>query len=286
MRKDPFAVALRKFLVDEPLYRSVPLRLPPLTDDFALDEVLLDCPQCEAERPYFSTEAPKHRTSGLSLSSSAPPKLVSGVYELVFVCFSCRSRATYWVDVDTGRNRVRKVGQVPPKSLALPRELEDTLGDDAELLKRAKICLNQSYGLGACAYMRRTLENRMNDIIRQMIALERKQGDCREEVVEELERVLKAKHLTEKTEVAYRASPPSLIIEGENPLKLLHEFTSAAIHELNEDECTDRARLAVAALEYVLRELTEASAARNGFVAAVREIRSRAGEGGGGTASA
>ena len=47
------------------------------------------------------------------------------------------------------------------------------------------------------------------------------------------------------------AIPDGLKVQGENPLKLLHKALSKGVHELNDEECLERAQ----AVRVVLTEL-------------------------------
>ena len=50
------------------------------------------------------------------------------------------------------------------------------LGTDAELFRKVKVCISQGYGLAACAYMRRVLENQINPILKLIHANRKSHG--------------------------------------------------------------------------------------------------------------
>jgi len=163
------------------------------------------------------------------------------------------------------------VGQDPPWSVAVPKAIVEALGEDLDLYQKAKMSLSQSYGIGACAYLRRILENQVNTILDLLYESKRASGASENELLE-IQTIRSSRVSAEKTAVAYKFAPASLVIEGNNPLKFIHDFMSEAIHELSEDECTGRARQVTAALEYVVRELRHEQELRKDFLESIRSL--------------
>ncbi len=59
-----------------------------------------------------------------------------------------------------------KIGQFPEPSVDLPNGLEKNLGKEAaKFYRRALICRNAEFGLGAVAYTRRVVEDKTNELI-------------------------------------------------------------------------------------------------------------------------
>jgi hypothetical protein len=156
-----------------------------------------------------------------------------------------------------------------PPEVAVAKELEEVLGDDARLLKRAKTRLAQGYGLGACAYLRRVLEDRVDELlvlVRELRASE----NAPAKDLEELDKIRRGKNADEKLRLVARFAPPAILVEGGNPLLTLHDFLSAGVHRLTEEEAAARAELVMFSLEFMVLELSRAVRAREGYAQSIR----------------
>jgi hypothetical protein len=110
------------------------------------------------------------------------------------------------------------------------------LSKDAELYKRALRSRNFNYGLGAVSYMRRIVENHMNEILD--ILTEADRTDIDEATRVELERLKESRNFSAKVEHAAKLLPEYLRPRGlANPLDILHELSSEGLHTLSEEEC-------------------------------------------------
>jgi len=194
------------------------------------------------------------------------------VYGFLYECTGC-SKAQWrcWVEVDSKEGWVRKVGQLPPWSIVVSKDLERHLGAaGTELYKRARICMGESFGLGACAYMRRVLMDTIDPLLELELEVQRAEGAPQAEL-EALAAAIGGKVFEVKTEIAYRHAPKSLVVDATNPLKLIHDQLSVGVHQLSEDECLKMAMMWSAALEYVVKELNRRRQERAAFTAAIRQ---------------
>lgn len=242
---------VREMLEAQPLYTWVSLELPEFQDRLSPDMLLLECWICKAERPF--------RVPGIwgSGSGRERPKIEHGaVYVFSYECTACK-KATFraWLEIRLRPEAgVRKVGQVPPYSVAIDRDVEAVLGDGAQHLKRAKICVAQGYGLAACAYMRRLLEEEVTPVL-QLVLDAASDAGATENSLADLRAVIGGKEAAPKLPIAYRHAPPSLNVPGGNPLKLMHDLLSRGVHALPEEECVQIALQLIAALEFTVVEL-------------------------------
>ncbi|VEP14016.1 hypothetical protein H1P_2320001 [Hyella patelloides LEGE 07179] len=127
------------------------------------------------------------------------------------------------------------------------------------------------YGLGACAYMRRILENQVNSII-DLIIETKKQDNDPEESIKELISIKEGKVLDNKLKLAYKFVPQSIIVKGHNPLKLMYELLSDGVHGKSEDECTQTAFQLLSIFEYVIVELKRQQENKERFIKSIRSI--------------
>jgi len=93
-----------------------------------------------------------------------------GVKTCEYVCRNCGSshiRYFYlWLTPDEQSWSFVKIGQYPPVQKEPPKRLASNLDQsDLDLYRKALTSRNNAYGLGALAYLRRVVENRMNDLL-------------------------------------------------------------------------------------------------------------------------
>lgn len=276
-----------EFLKNGSLYQKHRLEvLPDKLAQITPEVIYLYCPDCKRESPFrmpsfrshVQHEADIGRTSTFpSHQESAHHKeLESRVYAVTLECTGCKYKQfTYWVEFDKNKKWARKVGQLPEPSIAVASDLEEALGGDTEFYKKAKICLNSSYGVAACACLRRVLENRITPLLEVIRSIRDEEG-ADESELERLDKIIRGKIAAEKIELAGEVLPSSLKLEGDNALSLLYDELSFGIHSGNEDECVEVAGRALSSLNYVLVELgTERKkrAARKGFQENIKQVR-------------
>ncbi len=263
------AAQMRVFLEQQPLYSKVAFNLPAYASLLYPEVLELECFECGQSRPF---REPMRGQAGAGLGSGGPAPVVTGVYGFLYECTDChKGRWRCWIEVHTQEGWVRKIGQLPPWDIAVGKDLERHLGAAAaELYKRARICMGESFGLGACAYMRRVLTDTIDPLLELELEVQRAEGAPQAEV-DALTAAIEGKVFEVKTEIAYRHAPKSLVVDATNPLKLIHDQLSVGVHQLSEDECLKVAMTLSAALEYVVRELSRRREEKAAFTAAIRQ---------------
>ena len=276
---------LNDFIVNDPLYARLDLaQLFDLKSLYNMDDILnlskvyrwCPNPRCRTERPYDSD-------GQYPIGSGDDPEQPQGVYSLSFRCAGCDSEFLCWIEVPndylTGEERqIRKVGQLPPYDISIPRRLDDALGEDALLYKRALICTSQSFGIGACTYLRRTLENQIVPLL-QTVYEGRQENGASDEELNAVRTIMDRGSAEEKIRMANQVLPAAVRVTGENPLELIYDRLSAGLHRQNEQECTSIAKEVREALEHVFVSLSterQQRRDRNRYAEIVRELRQRA----------
>ena len=278
---------LNDFLANDPLYSH--LDLDQIFDNLnhgsahraiQRSKIFLWCPNnmCRIERPYNKVDSPNldvgfHEEPG---SREAGPK----VYSLLFRCSACSSDFRCWIEVpinDMGNKQkvIRKVGQLPPFDISIPRRLENALGDDALLYKRARICVSQSFGVGACTYLRRILENQITPLL-QTVYQNRQDDGASEEELNAVRKIMDKGSAEERIKLANEVLPQALRVAGENPLELIYDKLSAGLHRQDEQQCTAVATEVRDALEHVFVGLSverQQRQDRNRYAEIVRGLR-------------
>ena len=148
---------------------------------------------------------------------------------------------------------IKKVGQYPPLEINPEKILREFLSEeDIALYKKAKNNLNFSYGIGAFAYFRRIVENEILNIASKLI-------NKNEEAKIIIEPALKQFHIDHQMnkliDSLTRFLPASVLLNNENPLKLLYAKISDGIHNLSEEECLERSANIEIVLKHIIIEL-------------------------------
>jgi hypothetical protein len=135
-----------------------------------------------------------------------------------------------------GRFIFEKVGQLPPLSVKVPRELQKALGAQAALYRRAIIARNMGHGIGAHAYFRRVVEETMDEMLTMLVATLVNDG-ADKELLRRVESAKAGRVFEKKAEIAADALPKRLRPGGLNPFGSLHDLLSTNLHGKTDEEC-------------------------------------------------
>jgi hypothetical protein len=183
-----------------------------------------------------------------------------GVHIRQYRCLNCNAQiisfACSWTESKTEPGNggtllgtFLKIGQWPALEERSDAELEKALesSDDLEFYKTAIRLRNFNSGIGAMAYMRRIIENHMNDMLDIL-----GEGSTSDEKFKELRKA----RFEDKLTAAAGLFPKHLIpADSPNPFTPLYKLTSEAIHGLSESDSValvDDCRLV---FEYVFSQI-------------------------------
>lgn len=188
------------------------------------------------------------------------PKLIipapEGIYVLTYLCSACQlTRFLCWVEVSRNKSWIRKLGQYPPWDISVPRDLAKTLGkDDTVLLKHALASLGVSYGIGACIYFRRVLENQLNKLLE--IYLETRMAEkAPQDELEFIRQILNTVVAEEKIRLINKTTAGAIPTFASNPITLSYVKLSDGLHNKSDGECVDIAQAAYGVLVRLLVDL-------------------------------
>ncbi len=116
------------------------------------------------------------------------------------------------------------------------------------------MCISQSYGMAACAYLRRILENRITPLLETLHDTYKAEGRG-EEDLRKIEAALGERAVESRLRLANEALPDSAKLAGGNPLALIYDRLSEALHRGDEQECADVAEKTSKLLEHVVTRL-------------------------------
>jgi hypothetical protein len=278
LKGESFELKLAEVLTTWPLYRSFiygaeehTIRLPSGLDLF--------CSTCK-QHETFKRVAPRYHTGvarvpGQTMPYAETPADVSARY----VCKRCEScEVKYYIrwryhpeDSEYKYVEFTKVGQDPPMEIEPPSEL-GLDREDRDFYKKAWSCRNFDFGLGALAYLRRVVENRMDDLLDLIAETAKTEGRFTEELQVQLEAVKRENQFTKKIDYSSLILSDRLKPGGRNPLGRLHGLTSEGIHAMPEDKCIDLFDECVTVFEYFFAELRRELAERKGLIGALDKL--------------
>jgi hypothetical protein len=208
----------------------------------------LFCPGCGTEQNFGYGQRPGH-----SHKLGHPSEQTYTCQN----CSKCHVSYSFWWGVDSDKSsKFFKIGQWPALEEPIPPELEKVLkGEDIRLYRNAIRLRNFNLGLGGLAYMRRVVENRMNDILDALheSGVEHKVS---KRILARVQDVKAAHIFSKKVDYAALLFPQNLHPDGlPNPMAALHSLASDGLHGRSEDECADIFDRCKVVFEYVFATL-------------------------------
>lgn len=176
---------------------------------------------------------------------------------IAYMCSNCRSTVKTFslavkCDGYTDSGIGFKFGELPVYGPPTPARLIQLIGPDRDIFLKGRRCENQGLGIGAFVYYRRVVENQKNRIIEEIIKVSKKLNlDI--SLITALEAAKAEVQFTKALESVKNAIPQVLLINGHNPLTLLHSALSEGLHEQSDQECLEVA----SSVRIVLAELSE-----------------------------
>ena len=175
---------------------------------------------------------------------------------LDYVCSNCRKIHKRFsiraVTKDKNAGIIYKYGEEPAFGPPTPARLIRLFGSDKDLFLKGRRCEIHGLGIGAFVYYRRVVESHKDQIFDAIIKVA-KAINFPKEKIETLERAKAENQFTKGIEQVKDAIPESLLINGHNPLTLLHRPLSEHLHSKSDNDCLELAE----AIRVVLVELAE-----------------------------
>lgn len=176
---------------------------------------------------------------------------------VIYTCRNCqKSKKLYslWVifAADSSSGRIMKLGESPEFGPPTPSRVIKLIGPDRELFLKGRRSENQGLGIGAFGYYRRVVENQKNRILDEVIKVSEKLGAA-EELLNELKGAKAEVQFTRAIDSIKQGIPQALLIDGHNPLTLLHSALSEGLHGRPDEECLSLAT----SIRVVLSELAD-----------------------------
>ena len=138
----------------------------------------------------------------------------------------------------------KKVFQNPDFGAPIPKNLYELIGEENRVhFLQARRSLARGLGIGSFTYYRRIIENNKLNLINSVLKVAVKVG-ASEAQIEHLRAAAAEKQFSRAIGMlkAVDAIPAVLLIDGQNPLLLLHDELSEGVHSLTDVNCLERAK--------------------------------------------
>ena len=217
----------------------------------------------ELTTPEIQLHCPGGSCNGLRFfrrSSGTPPDLPEEKWEFLYLTYTCSNCRSFQKTFSLAANRDKrlesgkcyKFGELPEYGPPTPARLISLIGPDRDLFLKGRRCENQGLGVGAFVYYRRVVENQKNRILDEIIKVAKKLS-ASNEAISALENAKRETQFSKALANVKEAVPQSLLINGHNPLTLLHSALSDGLHERTDDQCLEVA----SSIRVVLAELSD-----------------------------
>ncbi|HVT30235.1 MAG TPA: hypothetical protein VHE81_19645 [Lacipirellulaceae bacterium] len=203
-------------------------------------------------------------------------------YYFGYVCANCGKQA-YVFGLRQERSPVEFVGifskiyQEPGYGEPIPKRLFGAIDEsNREHFLNARRAIARGLGIGAFAYYRRIVENQKLNLIGAVLKVA-EATNAPAAQIEKLKVAAAERQFSKAIEMVKEenAIPASLLIDGHNPLSLLHDHLSGGIHEMTDEECLGRARHAEAILCELAVRIEAAVSERQAVKAAIAAVRKK-----------
>jgi hypothetical protein len=180
---------------------------------------------------------------------------------LLFIVFKCRNCANslkiyaIWLPSwkpAANEGIIEKLGELPAFGPQTPSRLISLVGPERDYYLKGRRAENQGLGIAAFAYYRRVVENQRNRIFDEIIRVSETIG-VGQETIGELKAAKSETQFTRSVEAVKSGIPQLLLINGHNPLTLLHSAISEGLHADTDEECLEIAT----SIRVVLTELAD-----------------------------
>jgi hypothetical protein len=142
--------------------------------------------------------------------------------------------------LERAQNRwsVFKFGEAPSYGPPTPARLIRLFQSERENFLKGRRCENQGLGIGAFVYYRRVVEAQKDRILSEIIRVCKTIG-APIEMIQTLEGATREIQFSKALASVKDAIPPALLINGHNPLTLLHSALSSGLHEKTDERCLE-----------------------------------------------
>jgi len=213
--------------------------------------------------PEIQLHCPSDSCNGIRFFRCVSKKdeVITDNYRYLYTTYRCSncqehiktySLAVKIIEAEKPAGEVYKFGELPTYGPPTPPRLIKLIGPDRDTFLKGRRCENQGLGIGAFIYYRRVVENQKDRILNEIIKVSSKLG-APEKNIETLNNAVKETQFSKALSMVKDVIPESLLINGHNPILLLHSALSDGVHAQSDESCLDLA----SSIRIVLGELSE-----------------------------
>ena len=259
IQKEPEAISFAEFLESTPpsTLTNIAVLAPPRNyQGGGLDGYYLSTPEIQLHCPSDAFNGTRFFRCTDRSSIKIPDDDFKFFYTS-YICSNCRkTEKTYSLaaqrDEGSKSGKCYKFGELPVYGPPTPSRLITLIGPDREIFLKGRRCENQGLGIGAFVYYRRVVENQKNRILDQIIKVSKKLS-LPEDKIKLLEEAKAETQFSKALSIVKDAIPQVLLLNGHNPLTLLHTALSDGLHDRTDEHCLEIAN----SVRVVLAELSE-----------------------------
>jgi hypothetical protein len=185
-----------------------------------------------------------------------PGSFASEQFFVEYTCRNCRwISKTYALRVscdETLSGEVYKFGEIPSFGPPTPSRVIKLLGPEKDYYLKGRRAENQGMGVGAFAYYRRVVENQKNRLLDEIIRVAEK-IDAPPDMLADLSKAKNETQFSKAVDAMKHGIPSALMVNGHNPLKLLHSALSEGLHAQTDEKCLELA----SSIRIVLTDLAD-----------------------------
>lgn len=275
---EPDAITMAQFLEEEPLHarRAVSHLFSNVANAWIYfpDDIRVHClhEDCNGIRRHNKEDKSGDFRIGSDL-----------VYAFaVYRCTDCRkARKVLGVraerDPESNAGQCTKIYQEPAFGNPIPKRLFHIIGEtNRESFLQARRAIARGLGIGAYSYYRRIVENTKFELVDSVLEVARATNAPAEQI-KSLESAQAEGQFSKAMETLRDVSmiPPVLLIDGHNPLAVLHDLLSEGIHELSDEDCLERTQHAEILLFEIADRMQIALTERKTVKAAITSVMNR-----------
>jgi len=263
----------REFLETYPLYRKFETNIPSTANKLLTPAINMACPTCGANETF------NQANNFFELGGYVNVPIENTTLRALYQCTSCRvQKRVFYIHFGVGLNWMMKVGQYPAWEIKSDPKLLKFLGGHAAEYKKGLVCESQGYGIGAYAYYRRIVEEKIDELLQAVDEIVPESE--REEFEAALEQVKKTIVAQEKIAIVKDLLPASLRPDEMNPLGILHGVLSEGLHAKPDEECMEQAQTIREVLGFFVQQILMVNENSRQFTEGMRKLLSKRGKSG------
>ncbi len=195
---------------------------------------------------------------------------------VTYKCLNCREKTkTFALVIESdcdGNVEAMKLGEFPPFATPIPPRAKRLLDKpNLDLYRKGNRAIDHGLGIGAASYFRRIIENQWGLLVEELRDAAKQLGVTNLSAYDEARA---SKQFSSAVESLKNVIPKELLIlNGHNPLTLLHQLLSKHLHSLTDEQFLEQAQATRLVLDALIERIEIALRDRKKLQAAVKTLQ-------------